>query len=254
MTRATSRPSVIVVGAGLSGLCLAQALHRAGVEVQVFERDGAPSSRGQGYRLTIDPGGSRALQACLPPRLYRLVVATSGVPGRRFTVYNERREVLHQSEFPHAHDPAAPDTEVVKQIDRLTLRRILLGGLADRVHFGKPLSNDCGRRCRGHGALRRREPGRGGRAGGRRRGRLARPAEAAPARGRGRHGPARHLRAHPAHPRRRAAPARRRDRRRRPGRGPRPPRALLHQHPLPRAARSWPAWPRRSTSSRGTTT
>ena len=45
--------------------------------------------RGQGYRLTIDPVGGQALQACLPPRLHALVVATSGRLGDKFTVYTE---------------------------------------------------------------------------------------------------------------------------------------------------------------------
>jgi cation diffusion facilitator CzcD-associated flavoprotein CzcO len=43
--------NVIVVGAGLGGLCLAQALRRLNVDVAVFERDRTPWDRPQGYRL-----------------------------------------------------------------------------------------------------------------------------------------------------------------------------------------------------------
>ncbi len=46
---------VLVVGAGVGGLCLAQGLKGAGVSVAVFERDRATDSRPQGYRPTSTP-------------------------------------------------------------------------------------------------------------------------------------------------------------------------------------------------------
>jgi phytoene dehydrogenase-like protein len=39
---------VLVIGAGLGGLCLAQTLRKAGVDVLVFERDASPWDRPQG--------------------------------------------------------------------------------------------------------------------------------------------------------------------------------------------------------------
>ena len=72
---------VAVVGAGVGGLCLAQGLLKAGLEVTVYEKDTELNAGGQGYRLHIDAGP--ALQACLPPDLYELCVATSGRPARR---------------------------------------------------------------------------------------------------------------------------------------------------------------------------
>ena len=102
----------------------------------MFERDeSAFVSRGQGYVLTIDANGNRALHACLPPRLYDLVVATSGEPGHSFTIYNERTEVLQRLELPR--DRHAADTDVTRQVDRFTLRQILLGGLSSQIHFRK---------------------------------------------------------------------------------------------------------------------
>ena len=74
---------VAVVGAGIGGLCLAQGLIRAGLEVTVYERDAELNSGGQGYRLHIDAGP--ALLACLPPDLYELCVATSGRPSTALT-------------------------------------------------------------------------------------------------------------------------------------------------------------------------
>ena len=57
---------VIIIGAGTGGLCLAQGLFAAGLNVRVFERDRTAIDRLQGYRLTISATGNRALQACLP--------------------------------------------------------------------------------------------------------------------------------------------------------------------------------------------
>ena len=58
---------VIVIGGGIGGLCLAQGLKRAGISVAVYERDRTLTDRLQGYRVHINPSGSRALHACLPP-------------------------------------------------------------------------------------------------------------------------------------------------------------------------------------------
>ena len=72
--------NVIVVGAGLGGLCLAQALRRLIVDVAVFERDRTPWARPQGYRLHLDSDGINAIHQSLPPALYELFDATSMKP------------------------------------------------------------------------------------------------------------------------------------------------------------------------------
>jgi len=83
-------PNVVIIGAGVGGLCLAQGLRRAGVPVRVYERDVAPDARPQGYRLNIEPAGSRALHDCLPGQLWRLLVATAGDPGPGMGVFTHR--------------------------------------------------------------------------------------------------------------------------------------------------------------------
>jgi len=44
---------ILIIGAGLGGLALAQGLVKAGFHATVFERDESPASRPQGYRISI---------------------------------------------------------------------------------------------------------------------------------------------------------------------------------------------------------
>jgi 2-polyprenyl-6-methoxyphenol hydroxylase-like FAD-dependent oxidoreductase len=115
---------VAVAGGGLGGLCLAQGLRRAGIEVRVFERS---AGRPQGYRLHIDTRAEQALEACLPPGLFELVLATAGQPGHAFSVLSRRLRVRHRTQG----DPAAFSTSV----DRGTLREILSRGLDDAISY-----------------------------------------------------------------------------------------------------------------------
>src|SRR5256714_15468426 len=73
---------VVIIGGGIGGLCLAQGLKQAGMSVAVYERDRTLTDRVQGYRVHINPTGSRALHACLPPQLFDLFERTRGKPGR----------------------------------------------------------------------------------------------------------------------------------------------------------------------------
>ncbi|MGW3807408.1 FAD-dependent oxidoreductase [Micromonospora sp. NPDC005113] len=129
---------VAVAGAGLGGLCLAQGLVRAGVDVQVYERDAAPDVRRQDYRLHVDARASLALDKCLPPKLFRLFLATASQPSRKFTVLSAQLRVLHETLTDPNRDPYQPET-LSTSVNRGTLREILGAGLDDRIHFGREL-------------------------------------------------------------------------------------------------------------------
>ena len=129
-----SRLHVMVVGGGIGGLCLVQGLKKAGISVSVYERDRAPDARLQGYRLNIEPIGSRALHACLPSDLWNLLVATAGDPGPQMGVFDEQlRELMQEDE--HGASGSAHDTH--HAVSRVTLRHVLLAGLDDVVQFDK---------------------------------------------------------------------------------------------------------------------
>ena len=69
---------VLIIGGGLGGLCLAQGLVKAGVEVTVFERDRTRAERLDRYRLHVSPAGSRALRACLPDSAWQAFLLGAG--------------------------------------------------------------------------------------------------------------------------------------------------------------------------------
>ncbi|BCY10687.1 NAD(P)/FAD-dependent oxidoreductase [Actinoplanes sp. L3-i22] len=122
---------VLISGAGIGGLALAQALHRGGLDVAVFERDPAPHSRDQGYRLHLDADGNEALRACLPPEVLDRVRDTSGLNGDLVATLTQRLEQVFAQEF-----PGIPDAEI-SNVDRDTFRR---GLLTDRVVFGRTVA------------------------------------------------------------------------------------------------------------------
>ncbi|MEU0081296.1 NAD(P)/FAD-dependent oxidoreductase [Micromonospora tulbaghiae] len=122
--------SVAIAGAGLSGLCLAQYLTRAGVDVHVYERDPGPFVRRQGYRIILDRYGLAALRESLPRPLYRLALATGDEPGGHLRFTDRRLRDAFTITF-------KDDPHETRQVDRLTLRSILQSGLDGRIHHGK---------------------------------------------------------------------------------------------------------------------
>jgi 2-polyprenyl-6-methoxyphenol hydroxylase-like FAD-dependent oxidoreductase len=128
---------IIIIGAGLGGLALAQGLKRRGFDVALYERDSHPNARPQGYRIQLDEPGLTGLRECLPPDLFELAIATAAAPPPRVTVRNRRLDVL--SDPAAANQSRATDISRPHAFDRSTLRQILLSGLDDNVHFGAHL-------------------------------------------------------------------------------------------------------------------
>ena len=125
---------VLIIGGGIGGLCLAQGLKKAGVSVAVYERDRTLDARLQGYRLNIEPVGSQALHECLPADLWEVLVATAGDPGPIMGVFNEQlRQLMQEDENTNPSDPV----HGMHAVSRVTLRRLLLAGLDEVVHFDK---------------------------------------------------------------------------------------------------------------------
>src|SRR5262245_56117911 len=135
--RQMARPRTIVIGGGLSGLCLAHGLLGRGGAVTVFDRDAGRDIRGQGYRLTIDDTGSEALRACLPRRNYEFIRATAGRADKTgaFVFLDDRARELTRLSFDLEDQERRG--HITGQVDRGVLRQALLSGLEDHTSFGK---------------------------------------------------------------------------------------------------------------------
>lgn len=127
---------VIIVGGGIGGLALAQALRRDHVETEVYERDTSVGSRQEGYRIHINPAGARALHACFPAESWQEFRQTAG-PGGTFGFLTERLAELVVIEESIMYPGCAADpAEDHYAADRATLRRLLSRDLDDVLRFG----------------------------------------------------------------------------------------------------------------------
>ena len=87
------RNKILIIGAGIGGLALAQGLIKAGFHVTVFERDKSPASRPQGHRIFFRSMGINALKELLTPeKMDRLSKAKVADVGDGFALANEKME------------------------------------------------------------------------------------------------------------------------------------------------------------------
>lgn len=136
-----SQPKVLIAGAGLGGLCLAQGLKKAGVDFHVYERDQASSQRLQGYRIRVHSEGTDALKQCLPAEIYDLFEKTCAEmrtgPGN--TADPVTGEIIPQQ---HAMGRGTPPMfRDPRTVDRRVFRDVLLTRLEEHVTFGKEVDH-----------------------------------------------------------------------------------------------------------------
>ncbi|KAF4429940.1 cercosporin toxin biosynthesis protein [Fusarium austroafricanum] len=140
LTPATDNQPVLIMGAGIGGLCLAQALKKANIPFRVFERDAAVDSRPQGYRLKLQVDAADALSECLPEDVYRafqtscatLAIGETDLCPFAGTVIKSRAGGglsgnlgLHPSYC----------------VDRAAFRKALMTGIEDHILFNRELAS-----------------------------------------------------------------------------------------------------------------
>ena len=135
---------VIIIGAGLGGLTLAQGLKNSGVSFSIFERDESAAYRPQGYRLRINGDGSSSLRRTLSSDVWELFEKTAAKTELGFTSIDPiSGEII--SRKPGLGPPRlgvpAEDSSGVYTCDRATLRAVLMTGLSKDLHFGKTFSS-----------------------------------------------------------------------------------------------------------------
>ncbi len=133
---------VVIVGAGLGGLTLAQSLRGHGIDVELCERDASPWDRPQGYRLHLDGDAINAAREVLPPELRAVFEATSDYTEPFTTVLKTDLSVIKR--LPAQDDlgdvwPRHDGPPIHANVDRATLRQVLLAGLEGALHFGRTL-------------------------------------------------------------------------------------------------------------------
>jgi 2-polyprenyl-6-methoxyphenol hydroxylase-like FAD-dependent oxidoreductase len=128
---------VLIIGGGLGGLCLAQGLVKASVEVTVFERDRTRDERLDRYRLHVSPAGSRALRACLPDSAWQAFLLGVGEVEGGFGFLTEQLRTLVVVDDDVMYPPSADPAQRAYPADRTFLRETLLSGLNRTVEFGR---------------------------------------------------------------------------------------------------------------------
>lgn len=132
---------VLIAGTGLGGLTLAQSLRGQGVEVALCERDSSPWDRPQGYRLHLDADARNAAREVLTDELWAVFEATSHTTETYTTILGTDLSVVKRvptdDEFDDRVWPGHDRVHGHANVDRATLRQILLSGLDDLVHFSK---------------------------------------------------------------------------------------------------------------------
>ncbi|KAJ3039843.1 hypothetical protein HDV00_011752 [Rhizophlyctis rosea] len=138
------KPHVIIIGAGIGGLALAQGLKQHSIPFTIYERDSSPYARSQGYRVRINEAGSASLKRVLPADVYELFEQTCAetILGFKWRDQNgEKKEVKFGGPGGGGPPRNEGDGSGMFSADRATLRGVLLTGLELDVRFGKEFVN-----------------------------------------------------------------------------------------------------------------
>ncbi|MCJ1248746.1 hypothetical protein MMC30_005965 [Trapelia coarctata] len=126
---------VLIIGAGIAGLTLAQALKKRSIPFLIFERDRSANSRLQGWALTIHfslPQLISLLPEKLTARLDSIQVNPSVALDRSDSIFINLADCGVKWRLP-------PGSGIRKRVARDRFRQLLLDGLDDRIFWGKEL-------------------------------------------------------------------------------------------------------------------
>lgn len=129
---------ILIIGAGLAGLGLAQGLKQAKIPFHVYERDTSAGFRAQGYRIRMGPDGAGAVKRLVPEHLWVAYEATAAqvVHG------GHQLDVLTGEESSWMAGRRGPPPGMdgkAYNVDRAVLRDLLLQGLEGDISFGKKM-------------------------------------------------------------------------------------------------------------------
>ncbi|KAL2854606.1 hypothetical protein BJX68DRAFT_264506 [Aspergillus pseudodeflectus] len=123
---------VLIVGAGIVGLALGQALKRRNIPFEIYERDAHPDSRGQGWAITLH-WALQYIQALLPEETLQRIQDAQVDPA---VAQNDNGNFLFINLATGEPKFKIPPS-VRWRVNRDKMRRALLVGIEEHVHWGK---------------------------------------------------------------------------------------------------------------------
>ncbi len=123
-----SEPHVLIIGADLAGLALAQGLQKNGSSFAVYERDSGASFRPQGYRIKTFEQTDGDLRYLLRPHVMQEFLDTCAETVMGESTCNAINGIVQASRRGWKPRPWTVDREV--------LRNVLLLDLDGKLHFG----------------------------------------------------------------------------------------------------------------------
>lgn len=161
MSSTAIQPPILILGAGISGLALAQGLLKSNIPFRIFERDAHFNLRAQGYRVRIIGPGIEALQSVLTADLYSRFEASCAINAQGGMGVSSwlHASSADESENPFFSKGGAPSAGGPPNsgpgsrqwegpeggleplnADRIVLRSTLIRGLEGYIEFGKEFS------------------------------------------------------------------------------------------------------------------
>lgn len=136
---------ILISGAGLSGLLLSRSLCRHAIPFELYERDAHVSVRGQGYRIRLSFDGLTALEAVLTSsEMKELRAGTAQTGGGGMHLLDGLTGEPTSSAKPEANGARSSRGPKlggnVVGIARGFLRRELMKGLEDKIHWNKQIT------------------------------------------------------------------------------------------------------------------
>ncbi|TAQ84487.1 hypothetical protein B7494_g7182 [Chlorociboria aeruginascens] len=148
---ANTRKPILISGAGLSSLLLAQSLLRASIPFLVFEHDASVSFRAQGYRLRLSTEGLHAIEAVLGPEGFQRFWDKCGKTGGGGLAI---LDAITGSKLPEAVKDEKPEKASIEEADspKLTLasregkvvgisrgdmRKVFMAGCEPYIHWSR---------------------------------------------------------------------------------------------------------------------
>ncbi|KAH6660615.1 hypothetical protein BKA67DRAFT_548623 [Truncatella angustata] len=131
----TQRP-ILISGAGLASLLLAQSLKRSSIPFQIFERDASLHFRGQGYRLRLSSEGLDAIEAVLDAAAFQRFYDRCGkTGGSGFAGFDAITG--EQTDSATGGESLGSREGKIVGIARGDMRKLFLEGIEDTVQFRK---------------------------------------------------------------------------------------------------------------------